>query len=146
MGCGARVDEADVNSPLGGKGSAFGLIGGRRLEFAVLQLRAVHIFIGDLPASLWAGELATGRNAEQNTAQPGCLRCAYRAFEPLLRSTPERTGLHSFGASLFRQTADRAPAVSVCWLPRQQPISLEGTEILAQRGAIHDHGISQLTH
>jgi hypothetical protein len=37
-----------VNAPLGGEGSAFGLIGGRRLKFAVLQLRAVHIFIGDL--------------------------------------------------------------------------------------------------
>jgi hypothetical protein len=54
-----------------------------------------------------------------------------------LRGTPERKGLHLFGASLFRQNDELAPAVSVTWLPRHQPISLEGTEILAQRGAIH---------
>jgi hypothetical protein len=36
------------NATLGGKLSVCGLIGCRREKFPVLQLRAVHIFVGDL--------------------------------------------------------------------------------------------------
>src|SRR6185312_10330856 len=83
---------------------------------------------------------------EKSGAQPGSARLAENLIETPLRACPQPHGLAYLRLALCSEEYVAPAPVATAFLQRQPPLALQRTQIVSERGAIHDELGSQLRH